>query len=234
MSLDFRYTLNAFPVDRSTGQTSVSSESVLLSFDVVLDVNAVAKSVLTKYAVELDAPRSDHKRDEGLSLTCRVKVSDHVLGEVPATGSRTRANAWRMASVDVGGGRTMAIWQHAEKPTRVTDVLAELQTLRASATDIVVVHGDDTWTRMQVTDVSAPKSAKAGDAREVVITLEQVRTATVSTVDAPEPREPRARRRTPAGERGATDVPEGQQAAVQQSAAAAGIEAITGFFGGSS
>lgn len=234
MSLEMRYSLDAFELDRTTGETSRSDTSVALVFESVLEVNPTSKSVLTKYAVELDAPRADHKRDEGQALTIRVAVTDHVLGPVPETGSRTRANAWRLQDVSLPGVKTVSLWRHEQTPTRVRDVLDELRTLRVSATDIVVVHGDDAWSRMQVVDVSAPRSAKAGDAREIVIMLEQVRTAVVSTVDAPQPRQPRARRRTPAGEQGATDVPAAQQAAVRQSASAAGIDAISNFFSGGS
>lgn len=217
MSLEMRYSLTAFETDKATGQTERAGDDVVLVFETVISVDARAKSTLTKYAVELEAPRADHKRDEGLSLAIRVAVSDHVLGDVPATGSRTRANAWALRTLDLGDGLSMAVWQHDEKPTRVRDVIDELDTLRRSATDIVVIHGDDAWARMQVVDVSAPMAAKSGDAREIVITLEQVRTATVSTVDAPEPRAPRARRARRSGEQGTTDVPDEQQEGVSQS-----------------
>lgn len=227
MSLVFSYSLESFESDRETGETSAVGDSVSLVFDHVDKVAPVPKSALTKYAVELAAPRSDHKRDEGLQVICEVTVSDHVLGEVPETGSRTRRNAWQLRSLTLDDGTEVSAWQHDERPTRVRDVIDELEALRTTATDIVVTHEEDAWPRMQVVSYSAPRFAK-GDARSISIVLEQVRTAVVSTVEAPEPRASRGRRRSARGDQGTTDASEEQDGDVRRSAAASLLAALTG------
>jgi hypothetical protein len=216
-SVFLTYSAEDFRTDPTTGETAATDEQYALEFDAVVSERAVFGAVLTEHAVEGGAAMSDHKipKLRAYSLTC--VVSQHPLGSAPRSGSRTQSVTANPEPIDLGGGTKVVGLVYSQDVTRVADVLAELADLAERSVLVTVQTDLRLYENMEVIDVSAPRTVKDGDAIEFAIALQEVRTASVETTTAPEPRLPRNRREVDRGGQSTESASGVQNAALQRS-----------------
>ncbi len=213
----FTYSAEDFRTDPSTGETAATDEQYALEFDAVVSERAVFGATLTEHAVEGGAAMSDHKIPKLRTYTLSCVVSQRPLGNAPRSGSRTQTVTGNLEPIDVGGGTKLVGLVYSQEVTRVADVLAELADLAERSVLVTVQTDLRLYEDMEVIDVSAPRTAKDGDAVEFSISLQEVRTATVETTTAPEPRLPGNRREVDRGGQSTDDATPTQNVALRRS-----------------
>jgi hypothetical protein len=216
-SVILTYSAEDFRTDPTTGETSATDEQFALEFDAVVTERATFGAMLTEHAVEGGASMSDHKIPKLRTYTLSCVVSQHPLGNAPRTGSRTQSVTGNLQPIDLGGGVKVVGLVYSQDVTRVADVLAELADLAERSVLVTMQTDLRLYENMQVIDVSAPRTAKDGDAVEFAVSLQEVRTASVETTTAPEPRLPRNRREVDRGGQSTEDASDAQDAALQRS-----------------
>lgn len=194
-------------------------------FDVTLREVLVASADVTEHAVETGANVSDHVRPSIRKATFEVVVSDSP-STVPT--SQMFGVTGRVQSADLNGGKTPELSkpssggraaEYQQRDARATAqvlqfdgefsrrqrVYETLERLRSSATVVIATADLVQLEDCVISELTAPRETKDGDAIVFSLTLTQIRFAETALVEVPVPEEPRG---LPPADTGATGTEE--------------------------
>lgn len=190
-----------------------------------------ASSLITSHAVERGIDITDHSRREPERLSVDVHVTNHPVfspnadGAIGATApllvQGTARDLARGAQIRGGfGSYQVETALHVDRPyalgattlqfpapfDRVRAVHEKLLELKDDALPLTVLTSLRQYDEMLLSEITAPRDVRNGNAAMFSLVLVGIRTATARIVDIPIPLESRAERRVPRGDQAPADV----------------------------
>lgn len=130
-----------------------------LEFDALIDESRTLEATVPEYSVESGFPVSDSVilNPEKLSMTLFVT-------NTPVTWYR----------------------RHGASPTRVDNVVKQLEELYFAKEPVTIVTSDATYTSMAIESITISKSLEIGYARQIPISFKKIRVTTAKTTTIPD------------------------------------------------
>jgi len=200
------------------GDLILTDTEHVLQFDAVISDQATFGSTITEQPVARGAAISDHKIPNNDALTFEAIVSNTPIASPPPSGSG-RIQGPDGSPQKTAAGATALVFSQAFD--RVSDVAFTLRRLAREAISVTIQTRYRTFTDMQIENVST--QSVEGDALTFLVDAKEVRTVEVDLVDAPAPREPRAR---PTEDHGAQETEGTEGTGASQSRLAASTDAV--------
>ena len=128
-----------------------------LEFDALIDESRTLEATVPEYSVESGFSVSDSLNPEKLSMTLFVT-------NTPVTWYR----------------------RHGASPTRVDNVVKQLEELYFAKEPVTIVTSDATYTSMAIESITISKSLEIGYARQIPISFKKIRVTTAKTTTIPD------------------------------------------------
>lgn len=189
----------------------------VLDFDVTVSENHSETSTPTAFPLETGGTVADHVIHEPTIFSCVVEISETPL----YYGLNNRANTTEASGVEsryVEGAvvQTPVLLRGNGRLDQTKSFVAEmhdkLTALRVQAIELRVVTTTREYDNMIITSVELPRESLTIGRGRFSLSFQQIETVTSSTVDAPNPAEPRGAALKAKGAQAQTELPTGDAA----------------------
>lgn len=134
---------------------------------------------------------TDHPIEEGANISDHVVVGPDLLTLVAWVSNTPIANEAELAVLS---------------PQRAEEAYETLRLMKNAGTTCKVLTTLRAYTSMVITSISVPRNAPLGDAINVTVELQEIRTATSETIAAAAPRDARGSKSVDEGKKTTTDA----------------------------